>query len=108
MIKVNVERDQSGEVRCVSVSGHAGFAKRGKDIVCAAVSMLVTNCVNSLDKLTECPFSYEENEKDALMCITFKEGMDERAKLLTDSLLLGLKSVEDCYGHGYISIIDRR
>ncbi len=108
MIKVNVERDQAGEVVSVSVSGHAGFAKRGKDIVCAAVSVLVTNAVNSLNELTDCPFSYEENEKNATMCISFKEGTDERSKLLADSLLLGLKSVEDCYGHGYISIIDRR
>lgn len=31
-----------------SVSGHAGYAEQGKDIVCSAISALTINCVNSL------------------------------------------------------------
>ena len=44
---------QSGEYFSFSVSGHAGYAEAGRDIVCAAVSMLVINTANALDGLTD-------------------------------------------------------
>lgn len=31
--------------------GHSGFARAGKDIVCAAVSVLSTTCVNALESV---------------------------------------------------------
>ena len=37
----------------VNTKGHAGFAKRGKDIVCSAVSVLLINTVNSIKCFTE-------------------------------------------------------
>ena len=35
-----------------SVTGHAGFDEEGHDIVCASVSALTVNTVNSLEKFT--------------------------------------------------------
>ena len=35
------------------VEGHAGYADYGQDIVCSAVSVLVINCINSIDELTD-------------------------------------------------------
>ena len=37
----------------ITVGGHAGYAKTGNDIICAAVSTLAENLVNSLDALTD-------------------------------------------------------
>lgn len=47
-----------------SLSGHAGFAEPGKDIVCAAVSALYTTTTNALTdyvELTELKKLYGEN-----------------------------------------------
>lgn len=37
----------------ITVSGHAGYAEKGHDIVCAAVSILIYNLQNSIERLTE-------------------------------------------------------
>ena len=38
-----------GQLTGFSVRGHAGYAPEGSDIVCAAVSVLTTTCVNALE-----------------------------------------------------------
>ena len=47
MIKIESEKDR------LRVSGHAGYAEVGKDIVCSAVSILVVTLVESLKKQNE-------------------------------------------------------
>lgn len=37
------------------VTGHAGYAERGKDIVCAAVSVLTITLYNSLKEMSDVP-----------------------------------------------------
>ena len=43
MIKVNLSKET------IDVKGHAGFAKKGEDIVCASVSTAVTMCINQIE-----------------------------------------------------------
>lgn len=58
---VQMEFIQSGPRRWLKVHGHAGYAERGKDIVCAAASMLaytLGQTVSNMDtagQLTEVP-----------------------------------------------------
>ena len=35
----------------IRVSGHAGYAPAGEDIVCAAASVLITTCANALESV---------------------------------------------------------
>ncbi len=51
MITVTLLRDGQGRLRGFDCSGHAGYARAGKDIVCAAVSVLTTTCVNALESV---------------------------------------------------------
>ena len=41
MLRVVVELDSRGLLRGYEASGHAGFARRGRDIVCAAATSLL-------------------------------------------------------------------
>ena len=50
MIKATIFRNNADELVGFEISGHAGFAERGQDIVCAAVSFLATTVVNSLEE----------------------------------------------------------
>lgn len=49
MITVTLMRNSSQELVGFSVSGHAGQAPKGQDIVCAAVSVLSLSTVNGLE-----------------------------------------------------------
>ena len=53
MIVIRVREDG------VTVSGHAGFAGVGKDIICAGVTALTQTLIKSLNDLTEDKIEYE-------------------------------------------------
>ena len=43
--------------------GHSGFARRGKDIVCSAISTLTINTVNSLEKIADVDIEVKTKDK---------------------------------------------
>ncbi|MCW6666852.1 ribosomal-processing cysteine protease Prp [Aerococcaceae bacterium NML190938] len=51
MIHIEIGRDGTGAIQQIELSGHAGFAEYGSDIVCAAVSSQVISVENSLTEL---------------------------------------------------------
>lgn len=59
MIKVNVKK-QNNKVYEIVIKGHAGYEKKGKDIVCAAVSSMAITTINGIIALDE-SIDYEEN-----------------------------------------------
>ena len=95
MIKVTVTRSRRGDIVALKVSNH------GAPLVCAAVSALVINAVNSLKTLTEENFSCEYVEEGGLLEVIFQgsheSGLGRDARLLTASLMLGLRSVLEEY-----------
>ncbi len=96
MIVVNLA--QTG----LTVDGHAGFAKTGNDIICAAVSVLAQNLVNSLGALTEDKVSC--HMWDGHMDIQF-ENLSEQGKLLVDSFFIGICALSETYGDKYVRIV---
>ncbi len=88
------------------VTGHAEYGQRGKDVVCAGVSALVINAVNSLEKLTEDSVIVEESDDGSVRCKIPGEPTKE-GKLILKSLQLGLVSVYESYGDPYIQIYFR-
>ena len=63
MISITIFKDQE-QYRGIRCSGHAGFEQAGKDIVCAAVSMLVINTINGIDQFTEDAYALDSKEDD--------------------------------------------
>lgn len=87
MIKV------SHKDNCISVKGHAYYAKPGEDVVCAGVSALVFALIESLDALTPDEIEYLILAKGN---IEIKHGnLSESAKLLIDSFFIGVKLIAD-------------
>ena len=104
MIEITRIKNEHGEnigFRCL---GHAGFAKYGKDIVCAAVSGLVLNTINSIEAFTEDKFSCAQEEKSGLVEFVIVSEVSKEASLLMDSLFLGLKGIEHDYGKRFITV----
>lgn len=94
MIKAIVTK-KSGEYYRFECSGHAGFAKKGKDIVCASVSVLTTNTINSIESLTDTDFT--GGADDGYIEWEFPNGCNKETQLLMDSLVLGLDQISNEY-----------
>lgn len=95
MIVVHI--DESG----ITVEGHAEYAEHGKDIVCAAVSVLAQNLIQSLRDLTRDSISYRVIPGH--IDIEFKN-LSEHGKLLVDSFFIGINSIAESYGNEYVQI----
>ena len=93
MIKAAIYRDSKQRYKGFAISGHAGYAESGRDIVCAAVSALAINTVNSIEKFTEDDIRAEE--KNGLLKVKFTGNLSKESILLMDAMLLGLQGVED-------------
>lgn len=95
-----------GQYRGFRIEGHAGYADEGEDIVCAAVSALVINTVNSIESFTEDRFicDYEDG---TVRGWKFDGKISPEAKLLMDSLMLGLRTIQKSYGDNYLTVSDR-
>ena len=86
MIAVSVRKDR------ITVSGHAGFAEAGKDIVCAGVTALVQTLVKSFHDLTEDKFEYEISP--GRVDIHYGD-LSEAGTLLVDSFFIGICQIAD-------------
>ncbi|MCI8738033.1 MAG: ribosomal-processing cysteine protease Prp [Lachnospiraceae bacterium] len=104
MTKVIFRKTSQGEYRELRCSGHAEYAEKGKDIVCAAVSVLVINTLNSLEELCGLPVRPDTDEENGLIICRFPENMDEKAVVLLDSLVLGCVTIEKQYGKRYCKV----
>ena len=105
MITVEVRKSTQGYTG-FSSKGHAGYAEEGYDIICAAVSALTVNAVNSIEKYTEDAFKLEA--KDGMIRWKFTElPISKEAALLMDSLILGLYDIQENYGKKYIKIVEK-
>ena len=96
MIIISVSRNSRGQIYGFTANNH------GKDIVCAAVSALVLNTVNSIETFTEEAMSVEIPEEDTgyiKLCLPdIETGNDNReVDLLLSSMLLGLTHIQNQY-----------
>ena len=105
MIEVSIYKNAKSLITGFKVSGHAGFSKHGEDIVCAAVSVLVINTINSIENFTSDKFTYDEDEKKGIIEFHVTSEVSNNGNLLMSSLALGLMRVEEEYGDKYIKLI---
>ena len=107
MIKVTFYSDSNGDYAGFRFKGHAGYAKAGQDIVCAAVSALCINAINSLEAFTHDTFKVKADEKEGLMQLKFTGTVSRESRLLMDSLKLGLEGIEQDNNAEYLSVTTR-
>lgn len=86
MIEVNVR--EGG----ITVSGHAGYAEAGKDIVCAGITALTQSLVKSINDLTGDQIEYQISLGRADI---HYRNLSEAGKLLVDSFFIGICQIAD-------------
>jgi uncharacterized protein YsxB (DUF464 family) len=88
------------------ISGHANYDDYGKDIVCAAVSVLAQTTISSVIKLTDLiGFEYKIDSGHTFIKIK-PENINENAELLLKSFELGVMGIKESYNN-YINIIQQ-
>lgn len=103
MITITVYKDENGKYEGFLSEGHAGYDEEGSDIVCAAVSVLTVNAINSIEKFTEDHFAVRQG--DGLVELVLEGVVSEKTGLLLDSMILGLMDIQKNYGNEYIKMI---
>ena len=76
--------------------GHAEFSRRGTDIVCASVSILLINTINSIEKLTGDRCSYKINDRRATIDFEM-DNTGDKSQVLLASLKMGLEGIAGEY-----------
>ena len=85
-----------------AITGHAEYAEPGEDILCAAVSALAINTVNSIETLTKDRLIVEE--KDGFLRAKILGKVSDAGSTLFKSLRIGLCKIYEEYGDEYIRI----
>lgn len=78
----------------VVITGHAAYAKRGEDIVCAAVSALTHTFVEGMETLTS--DGIECDDQTSMVRLIYKD-LSPEGNLLLESFFIGLESIVEEY-----------
>ena len=107
MITATFFKDSKGIVTGFSLIGHAGYAESGSDIICASVSALAINTVNSIEAFTDDSGTANVDEDTGMLTFAFNENkVSDKSMLLINSLILGLQGIMNEYnGKNYLQIL---
>ncbi len=109
MIHVVIYKDTRGNIKGYNISGHAEYDVYGKDIVCAAVSVLAQTALMSLVevcKVKEEDLEYFIDDK-GIMDVKIKKNLSlpvlDKVDVVFKTLELGIKSIVESYPK-YVSL----
>ncbi len=106
MTKITFYKTAAGEYAGFTCMGHAGYADAGEDIVCAGISALVINAINSLEEITKEPMQVDSDEETGTIRCRFTcRPIQDSSRTLMDSLVLGLTRIAEQYGKKYCRLI---
>ena len=90
-----------------SISGHSGYAEAGSDIVCAAISAVVTMAEATINDVCGAKAKVRVKEEDARITLTLPAACDEEESVqaVLAGLMLYLISLRDDY-EDYIEVLE--
>ena len=90
-----------------SVSGHSGYAEAGKDLVCAAISAIVTLAEATLNDVCGAKAKVRVKDEDARITLMLPASCDEEdtVQAVLSGLLVTLLSFKEDYPD-YIEVLE--
>ena len=85
-------------------TGHAGYRKWGPDIVCAGISVLTTNTVNSLEEIAKADMDIIRDPKGPVFSMTLRSQPDSNTETLLRSMFLGIQGISAEYGSRFCKV----
>ena len=80
----------------VSVSGHAGYAPKGEDVVCASVTSALQTVVNGITEVLKIPAKVQV-EENKITCTLPDSPQEDAAQALLQALYLQLSLLGEDY-----------
>ncbi len=98
---------ENDRIKGFSVSGHSGYAEAGQDIVCAAISAVVTMAEATINEVCGAKAKVRVKEEDARITLTLPASCDEEdaVQAVLAGMLLTLCSMRDDYPD-YIEVLE--
>ncbi len=98
---------ESDRITGFSVSGHSGYAEAGADVVCAAVSAVVTMAEATINDVCGAKAKVRVKDADARVTLTLPASCDEEESVqaVLAGMLLTLCSLRDDYPD-YIEVLE--
>jgi len=93
MIKVLIKQEEKKFVS-LEVKGHANSAPYGEDLVCSAVSAVLTGGLNNLDNPKD--FDIKLDEGNAY--VKAKDSISSHDEIVMETIITSLKTIEESYG----------
>ena len=90
-----------------SVSGHSGYSEAGSDIVCAAITAVVTMAEATINDVCGAKAKVRVKEADARITLTLPASCDEEESVqaVLAGMMLTLSSLRDDYPD-YIEVLE--
>ena len=90
-----------------SISGHSGYAEAGSDIVCAAISAVVSMAEATINDVCGAKAKIRVKEEDARITLTLPASCDEEdsVQAVLAGMLITLCSLRDDYPD-YIEVLE--
>ena len=90
-----------------SISGHSGYAEAGQDIVCAAISAVVTMAETTINDVCGAKAKVRVKDDDARSSLTLPTSCDEEESVqaVLAGMMLTLCSMRDDYPD-YIEVLE--
>ena len=100
-------KTQENEIRSLEVTGHAEFAEKGQDIVCAAVSAVVTMAEATINDVCGAKAKVRVKDADARVTLMLPSSCDEEetVQAVLSGMLVTLLSLKEDYPD-YIEVLE--
>ncbi len=109
MITIRISRNEDHRINGFTVSGHALFASAGKDIICAAVSMITINTINAFEEfLPDEKAGVDIDRSKGYISFLLKDDPTGSSELLLRTFHLGVVSIEEQYGRNFVKVVEER
>ena len=90
-----------------SVSGHSGYAEKGQDVICAAISAIVTMAEATINDVCGAKAKVRVKEEQARITLTLPTSCDEEeaVQAVLSGMMLTLISMREDYPD-YIEVLE--
>lgn len=104
MININILRDNKGKVVEYEIEGHANYDEHGKDIICAAISVLSQTTLIALNKvcgIDEQQMCFSVDNKKGYLKVSLAENLEKEARnkadIVLETMIVGIEDLSDQY-----------
>ena len=93
MITLEVKFDEQGMIKGYKVSGHAGYAEEGEDIICSAVSALTQAPLMGLERHLKLNPVHDVNQKAGILEVALNSAPNDLTEAILRTMLYGVESI---------------